>query len=196
MSLINHSFTCYKCHAPMSTQLIRCPNPLCGCDYGYIANPISAEAIEKKDKHEELVTFGTLSFGDGPGKFNASFDFNGVASKDKLVRFALAFGHRTRISSGPGRIPSDVVLAYVPEIIGSGVSKFWSGNLACSGICVISPASEQWAHPFPAMDSWVRSKNPGRAWKCTTCPNPVPFGHAFCSDCYARHGSDWRTFLV
>lgn len=196
MGLINHTFTCFCCHTPMTTQTIRCPNPVCGCDYGYISQPTSPEGIAKKEKHEELVTVGSLSYGDGPGKFNASFDYVGVASKDKLVRFALAFGHRTQVSSGPGRAPSDVALAYVPEIIGSGVATFWSGYQACSGICVISPASEKWAHPFPAMDSWIKQKDPGLAWTCATCPRAVPFGHVFCGDCYARHGSDWRTFMV
>ena len=193
--IINRQFNCVSCGHSMNTQLIRSPG--CHCDYGHLINPTAPEAITKKEKHEELVLQGTLSFGDGPGKFNASFDFNGVSSLDKLVRFTAAFGHRTQISSGPGRTPSDVILSYVPEVIGSGVSKYWTGTQPCSGICIISPASPTWGHLFPAMDSWVKSKaNPGSVWTCATCTNPVAFGQAFCADCYANHGADWRTFVV
>jgi len=63
----------------MSTQLVSCPD--CHCDYGYIATPLSTDGIKKEEKHEELVTFGTLAYGDGPGKFNASFDHVGVDSR-------------------------------------------------------------------------------------------------------------------
>jgi hypothetical protein len=192
--LINRQFNCVSCGSPMSTQLIRCPG--CFFDYGHLVNPTDPEAIEKKEKHEELVLHGTLSLGTGPGKFNASFDYNGVSSLDKLVRFTVAFGHRTQISSGPGRTPSDVILSYVPEVIGSGISNFAAGPQSCSGICIISPTSPTWGHLFPAMDSWVQNKSPQTTWMCATCSNAVQFGQAFCPECYVKHGSDWRTFMV
>ena len=192
--IIPHSFNCVSCGGLMNTMLIKCP--ACMFDYGHLLNPTSPEGVEKKEKHTELVIHGTVSLGNGPGKFNASFDYNGVSSLDKLVRFTAAFGHRTQISSGPGRISSDVIFSYLPEVIGSGVSEYWAGNQACSGICIISPASPVWGHLFPAMDSWVRSKDPGTPWKCTVCRNSVSFGQVFCATCYTKFGSDWRTFIV
>jgi hypothetical protein len=56
---------------------------------------------------------------------------------DKLIRFTVAFGHRDLVSSGPGRTPSQVIVSYVPEVIGSGVSTLWSGVRACSGVCIV-----------------------------------------------------------
>ena len=185
---INHQFACISCGNPMSTQLIRCPNPNCGCDYGYLNNPTP--------KHRGLVLNGTVELGNGPGKFNASFDSNGLASHDKLIRFTVAFGHRTQISSGPGRPANKMIVAYVPEIIGSGVSKYHVGMTPVSGMCILSPASPVWGHTFPVMDQWMTQKAPTTPWKCATCPNCVYFGQVFCPACYQAHGSDWRTFNV
>jgi hypothetical protein len=137
--IIPHTFTCVSCSGLMNTMLIKCP--ACGCDYGHLINPTSPEGIIKKQKHAEIVINGTISLGNGPGKFNASFDYNGVSSLDKLVRFTAAFGHRTQISSGPGRVASDVIFSYIPEVIGSGISQYSTGNEGCSGICIISPAN-------------------------------------------------------
>lgn len=192
--IVPHSFPCVSCGYTMTTQLVRCPG--CMCDYSHLVNPTSPEAIEKKEKHFEIVLHGTISLGDGPGRFNASFDHNGAASQDKVIRFVAAFGHRDLISSGPGRKPSDVIVSYLPEVIGSGVSKFWTGEKPCSGVCIISPASPVWGHFFPAMDTWIKSKDTGTSRKCIRCPNTVSFGHPFCSSCYAELGSDWSTFIV
>ena len=177
----------------MTTQLVRCPK--CLCDYSSLLNPSAPEAIEKKEKHFEMVLHGTLSLGDGPGRFNASFDHNGAASQEKIVRFVAAFGHRESISSGPGREPSEAIVSYLPEVIGSGVSKFWSGEIPCSGVCIISPASPVWGHLFPAMDNWIKHRDSGTERVCIRCPNFVSFGHPFCATCYAELGSDWRTFI-
>ena len=192
--IIPHSFACVSCGYTMTTRLIRCPG--CMCDYSHLVAPTSTEAIEKKEKHSEIVTHGTVSLGDGPGRFNASFDHNGVASQDKIVRFVAAFGHRDTISSGPGRTPSNVIVSYLPEVIGSGVSNFWTGERQCSGVCIILPASPVWGHLFPVMDDWIRGKDSGTARSCVRCSNRVPFGQPFCSNCYAEQGSDWRTFVV
>lgn len=192
--IVPHTFPCISCGYTMTTQLVQCPG--CLCDYSNLLDPTSPEAIEKKEKHFEIALHGTVSLGDGPGRFNASFDHNGAASQDKIIRFAAAFGHRDKISSGPGRTPSDVIVSYVPEVIASGVSKFWTRERACSGVCIISPASPVWGHLFPAMDEWIRGHDSGAVRKCVRCSNPVPFGHPFCAVCYTELDSDWRTFIV
>ncbi len=117
-----------------------------------------------------------------------------IEKKEK--HFEIVLHGTVSLGDGPGRKLSDVIVSYVPEVIASGVSKFWTGERACSGVCIIAPASAVFGHPFPAMDEWIKGHDSGVARKCVRCSNSVPFGHPFCATCYTNLGSDWRTFIV
>lgn len=192
MSTGSYTYPCPQCGAPLSGPFKGCG--ACGFSFGHLVSPTSPEAQNKMADHTQLFTRGTISIGNKPD-FNASFDYYGVANLTDLVRFTITYGHRSQVSSGPGRTPSDVIAAFVPEIIGSGVSRYTTDYQPCSGLCIISPASTKWGHPFPVLDKWIASKFPGQTATCFRCGDPTPFAQPVCPKCYGDLGQDWRNCL-
>ena len=190
---LNITSPCPRCGYPLAPQFVACP----GCCWTLtpLVSPTSPQGINKMIKHTEIIHAGNVSLGNGPGGYNASFDQNGLASLDQIIRYTIILGHRISISSGPGRPNNECRVAYLPEIIGSGVSNFSSGPVGCSGVCIISPASPTWGHAFPTMDQFIAKHANGLSLTCQKCGGPSTLGHAFCFSCYSDLGGDWRSFL-
>lgn len=192
MSNPAYNYPCPNCRSWLSGPFTICPH--CGFSFSHLVAPTSTEAQGKMADHTQLFTRGTVSLGKKP-EFNASFDYYGVTNLTDLVRFTITYGHRAQVSSGPGRLPSDVIAAFVPEIIGSGVSRYSTDYQPCSGLCIVSPASTKWGHPFPVLDTWVSSKFSGQFGTCYRCGSTTPFAQSICSRCYSEIGNDWRKCL-
>src|ERR1017187_7884775 len=104
MSLLAaYTFTCpnNSCSELLPPSFSSCPR--CGFTLSHLIIPTSLEASAKRVKHTEVIRTGSVSIGNGPGGFNASFDHVGLASIGEIIQFTVAFGHRDYISSGPGR---------------------------------------------------------------------------------------------
>ena len=196
MSLLAaYTFTCpnNSCSELLPPSFSSCPR--CGFTLSHLIIPTSLEASAKRVKHTEVIRTGSVSIGNGPGGFNASFDHVGLASIGEIIQFTVAFGHRDYISSGPGRTLSQANIAYLPETIGSGVSHFQTGLTAVSGLCIFSPASTVWGHGFPAMDAWIQSLSTTNLFECVNCHRSSPLGHVFCTTCnkeLAENSLTWR----
>jgi hypothetical protein len=171
----------------------RSPCATCGFDIGHLSGKSLSDFQKRKwDKHTELLTGNSISlYG---GAFNASFDHNGTAKLDDLLRFTLGFGEMASLPARGSR-SNDIRIAFIPETIGSGTSIYAQGLMACSGICVVSPASLQFGHPFPVLDNWVNQTFLGQASTCRFCGTSTSFGVPFCPGCFARNGGDWTRFL-
>ncbi len=192
MSTGSYTYPCPQCGAHLSGPFNGCG--ACGYSFGHLVSPTSPEAQNKMADHTQLFTRGTISIGNKPDS-NASFDYYGVTNLTDLVRFTITYGHRAQVSSGPGRTPSDVIAAFIPEIIGSGVSRYSTDYQPCSGLCIVSPASTKWGHPFPVLDKWVASKFAGQTATCFRCGIATPFAQPVCAKCYGELGQDWRNCL-
>lgn len=192
MSTGSYTYPCPQCGAHLNGPFNGCG--ACGYSFGHLVTPTSPEAQNKMADHTQLLTRGTISLGGKP-ECNASFDYYGVANLTDLVRFTITYGHRTQVSSGPGRAPSNVIAAFIPEIIGSGVTRYTTDYQPCSGMLLISPASTKWGHPFPMLEQWATSKFSGQAATCFRCNNPTPFAQPVCPKCYGELGQDWRNCL-
>lgn len=127
-------------------------------------------------------------------EFNASFDYNGYAQLKDLVQFTIMYGDRAQLPSTHGNHTNDVILSYVPEVIGSGTSIHSPGNVPCSGLCLISPGSSQYAHSFPVLDEWVQQQLNGHSSSCRICGGATSFAQPICAQCYRQHG-DWRLLV-
>ncbi len=189
---MSHTTICPKCHNIVTAPFpIECP--LCGFSLEHLIGFPSPDTIKKRDKHTELLTKGSISL--HGGEFNASFDYYGLLSLPDLVRYTVSYGHRSELPSVHGGHQNPIIVAYLPEIIGSGISQYNKHYGACSGVCIISPGSERWGHPYPVLDEWVQNQCSTKIGKCFLCDLPTPFGHTICAGCYEKVGSDWRTFL-
>jgi len=187
-----HEFTCPKCNTTLVAPfLVACP--ACGFTLGHLLGQPSPEGEAKQLKHNELLTSGSISlYG---GELNASFDYYGFLSLPDLVRYTVSYGHHATVPSPRGHHHNPVVVAYVPEIIGSGVSRYSTDYNPCSGLCIISPGSERWGHPFPVLEQWVQQQFPGVQGTCAVCGANTPFGHTLCHEHYANLTGDWRKLL-
>lgn len=192
MSTSIYTYPCPQCRAALSGPFNGCGS--CGYSFGHLVTPTSPAAQRKMADHTQLLTRGTISLGGRP-ECNASFDYYGVTNLTDLVRFTITYGHRASVSSGPGRLPSDVIAAFIPEIIGSGVSRYTTDYQPCSGLCLISPASMNWGHPFPMLDQWVATKFAGQTGICFRCRTTTPFAQPICAKCYGEIAHDWRKSL-
>jgi len=129
-------------------------------------------------------------------EYNCSFDHYGEANLPDLVRCTLSYGHRTTVLSTRGNVPTPVIAAYIPEIIGSGVSRYSvSGPMPASGIMLMSPASLSYAHSYPVLDDFVQRKFGSMPGVCSLCNKATGFGHGICADCYATRPGGWLDFL-
>lgn len=159
------------------------------------AAPKSPFQVQKWEKHSDLIQGRQLSLHGGP--FNASYDFNGLAKIDDVVRFTLTFGQRATLKGKNGRADSDVIISYLPEIIGSGMSQYLqtAGNVPCSGVCLMSPASDVYSHSYPVLDDWVQPTFKTLDFKCARCKTATGFGQPICAKCYQDGQWDWISYL-
>lgn len=185
---------CYRCQAKLEAPIKEvCPS--CGFSLDHLVGKrLSDFQFENWEKHTDLLRGRDIDlYG---GVFNASFDNYGDSSIEDLVRYTLSYGHRSKLPSRGGRHQNDVAVAFIPNIIGSGVSIYnQSGPAPCSGVCIISPVSQTYGHPFPVLDDWLHATFPKEVGGCASCGAATPFGHSICSRCYAARGGDWRKWL-
>jgi hypothetical protein len=171
-----------------------CPD--CGFSLEHLAGKrLSGFQQEKREKHSDLLLGREIRL--HGTDYNASFDSYGDANLEDLVRFALSYGHRAKLPSKGGRAENEVVLAFIPEVIGSGVSKYDISYdpVPCSGVGILSPASETYGHGFPTLDAWVNEVFTQEKGFCVGCGAPTAFGHSICYECYAGKGGDWKNFV-
>lgn len=128
-------------------------------------------------------------------QYNASFDYAGAAKLEEVLRFTVTYGDRAALPSARGNYLNPVVLSYIPEPIGSGTSICQPSLVPCSGVCIISPQSTQWAHPFPVMDDWVRTTFPNQSSHCRLCGTQTGFAQPICSACYQQSQGNWISLL-
>ncbi len=187
------STTCPSCHAsvpvPFPTQCPCCPFTI----DGLAGMGSSSFQVTKDQQHRDLLSGRNVSL--YKKQFNASFDYYGDAELPDLVRFAISYGDRTTVKSSHGNHPTQLIVSYIPSIIGSGTSIYAPGNLPCSGICLMSPASANFSHSFPVLDDYVRSMSSGLIGTCRECGATNGFAQPFCSACYLKKSFDWKNWL-
>ena len=171
----------------------RCPN--CPFDISALAGRgTTSFQMRKWNKHTDLLQGRDIQI--QPGEiYNASFDYNGQANLDDLVRFTITFGDRTSLPSSRGNYLNPIIVAYTPEQIGAGTAIHFPGTVPCSGICLISPQSENYAHSFPVIDDWVQKTFAGTTSHCRVCNAITFFGQSICANCYGKYDRGWKTFL-
>lgn len=191
---------------PITTMCPRCGGAITGpfpthCPYcPFTLDPLigrGTTAYQKQqwDKHTDILQGRDIRLGDGPGGYNASFDFNGSASLIDIVRYTLIWGERVSLPK-PGRPhPTEYIVAYLREPLGAGTAIRFPGTVACSGIALVSPKSSDWGHPHPYIDEWLQQTFSGRTSLCRLCHTPTPFGVTICDACYAQNGSHWINLI-
>lgn len=197
-----------KLERPIVTYRSECPNckkkyvgafpTSCVCGFnldGLTWKNTSKHQKEKQEKHTELLHGNQITLGEN-GEFNASFDSNATVQLEDIIRFTLSFGERRSLPSPRGCYQNPIILCYIPEIIGQGVeSRYCTTTIPVSGCCIISPASDIYAHPFPALNKWINNKFPNEKSTCIRCGIEVPIGEPFCTTCFGKHGGHWRDLL-
>jgi hypothetical protein len=184
-------YLCPKCHQSCPAPFRPC---VCGFDVGHLdGTSLNSFQQKKLEKHSSLITAGSVTL--AGGDYNASFTFTGAMVLPDLVRFAIGYGEPATLPSVAGRAPSEVRVAYVPWIIGEGVSLYQPGTVACSGICIVSPQSMAYGHPYPVLDAWVQLRFGNGPSTCRLCGATTVFGETVCNACYDRLGRDWRRLL-
>jgi len=145
-------------------------------------------------KHTDLLQGQSIQLAEGE-KYNASFNFNGYAKLDDIVRFTITYGDRVNYSSPRSRHPTSFVISYIPEQLGAGTAIHYPGTVPCSGICLVSPQSDEYAHSYPVIDEWVHDTFARFTSYCRFCNMPTAFGQPICENCYSSRSSDWLKFL-
>ncbi len=170
-----------------------------GAGCGFTIDDLSGQStqqwiISKDQQHRELLSTGRVSLFNK--KYNASFDYNGVAKLTDLVRFAITYGSRTTIPRCHGTETTAVILAFVPEIIGSGLSIYDKGLLPCSGVVLMSAGSYGHGHSYPALQRYVTQEFGSLKDVCKACGNAqTDFGQPFCPRCYYDHQINWTHII-
>jgi hypothetical protein len=186
--------SCPKCGYSVSGAFPnKCPN--CTFDISALIG-LGTSSFQKRNwnKHTDLLQGRDIQLQPG-GTYNASFDYNGHANLADIVRFTITYGDRTTLQSPRGSHSNPLIIAYIPERIGAGTAIHFPGTVACSGICLMSPQSEKYGHPFPIIDEWVQNTFAGSSSFCRICKTPTSFAQPICADCYAKNGSDWKNFM-
>jgi hypothetical protein len=172
-----------------------CQGTGCGFTIDDLSGQSTQQWIAKKDQeHLELLTTGSVSlFGK---EYNTSFDYNGVAKLTDLVRFAITYGSRTTVSACRNTKTTSLILAFVPEIIGSGLSIYHSGLLPCSGLVLMSAGSYGHGHSYPVLQTYVTSEFGSLKDVCKACGKAqTDFGQPFCHKCYCDHQINWMNTI-
>ena len=170
---------------------IQCPN--CGFNVSELAGMgTSSFQVRKWNEHTDIIQDRNI---DLYGKqYNASFDYNGTAMLQDLVRFTISYGDRISLPSSRG-YTEQYIIAYIPEPIGAGTAIHFPRAVPCSGICLISPSSPRYAHPIPVIDEWATRKFARFSSTCRFCGAPASVGQIVCPNCYIPYAGDWRTLL-
>lgn len=190
--IINYESTCPKCGNRIKGPF---PNhcPFCSFNIDALAGRgTTSFQVKKWQKHSDLLYGRNIQLTNGE-IINTSFDFHGYANLDDIVRFTITYGERSFLKSRKQINP--VIISYIPEVIGAGTAIYSLGTIPCSGICIISPSSNDYSHPFPVIDVWVKTTFPNMESFCRICQSPTTFGQPFCEKCYESNGSNWRNFI-
>ncbi len=184
---------CPCCNASVPVPFpIQCPHCAFTID-GLTGLGTSSFQTRKDREHRDLLIGRNVTL---YGKqFNASFDYYGNAELPDIVRFAISYGDRTTVMSAHGNHPTPVIVSYIPAVMGSGTSIYSPGNLPCSGICLMSPASVNYSHSFLVLDDYVRNTFSGLSGVCRDCGVATGFAQPFCSECYNRQSFNWKKWL-
>lgn len=187
------NYICPKCknerHAPFKGHCA-----VCDFNIDHLSGKrLSDFQTSKYLKHTQLLHGSTITLTDSD--YNASFDHNGDAKLEQLIQFTISYGKWAEIPSRSGQYTNPVIVSYVPEIIGAGTSIYEKDTLLCSGICIMSPQSYQFGHPFPVLDEWVNKNFNTFASTCSFCRKPTQFGQPFCHKCYQDRGSNWLNLI-
>lgn len=186
-------YTCPSCEAKHPAPF-RSACPSCGFSVAHLAGQSLSDFQNGKwDKHTELLRGQNISL--HSGDYNASFDHVGSGSLGELVRFALSYGHESEVPANRGPHVNPVRIAYIPQVIGSGISAYTSTPIACSGVCIISPGSLEYGHAYPVLNQWVQEEFAGKSGQCAFCGTPTAFGHPICQKCYEDRDGDWTKLL-
>jgi hypothetical protein len=170
-----------------------CPHCFATFD-GLLGSGTSAFQTKNSREHRDLLYGQNVQLYRGR-EYNCSFDHYGEANLPDLVQYTLSYGHRTTVPSNHGNVPTVMIAAYIPDIIGSGVSKYnTAGPLPASGVMLVSPASLNYAHSFPVLDDYMQHKFATAPGGCSLCKKPTGFGHGICADCYAKRSGSWLDF--
>lgn len=184
---------CPSCNASVSAPFpTHCPYCAFNID-GLAGLGTSSFQARKDQQHRDLLFGRNVSLYNK--QFNASFDYYGIAELPDIVRFAISYGDRTTVLSTHGNHPTPLIVSYIPAVIGSGTSIYNPGNLPCSGICLMSPASVNYSHSFPVLDDYVRTAFNGLSGACRACGVATGFAQPFCSVCYQQQSFDWKKWL-
>lgn len=169
---------------------ISCPE--CGLSTENIATMGTTDFQRRKlDEHTDLLYGREIGF--YGKKFNASFDYNGYTNLQNLVRYAITYGVRLSI---PNRgAYSSAILAYCPAILGTGTAMGKDKQVPCTGVCIVSPQSDQWGHTFPVIDDWVNRNYGMLASTCTICGASTHIGVPICERCYSQSTGGWEEMM-
>lgn len=185
-------YECPRCKTKNRIPFIgQCPN--CGFTIDHLSGKRLSDFQQRKfKKHTELLYSDTISL---DGEYNASFTHKGNEQLEDLINFTISYGDRVILPSTRGTHHNLAIISYVPEIIGSGTTIYNIGYLPCSGICIVSPQSYIFGHPFPVIDSWVRRNFKGTISKCKICGREAKIGQPMCRKCYRRYDNNWKNTL-
>jgi hypothetical protein len=189
------SYSCFAC-GYSSQAPVRYPCPSCGLSLDHLdGTAASTFQTQKWNEHTDLVSGNSVGL---YGKdWNCSFDSTGYSKISDLVEFTINYGQKLHLPSNRGNHTNDVMVAFIPEIIGSGVSTHYAtlSNQPCSGCCVISPSSVQFGHSFPVLHDWVSQTWQGNQTNCRRCNKSTHVGLTICWECYQALGEDWTQLL-
>jgi hypothetical protein len=93
----------------------------------------------KWHEHTTLCHSDELDLGNRP--WHASFAVSGTAEIEPLVRFAISYGYRTKIQATHGSSSTDLIICFVPEILGTGTAVDSVSRVPVSGICIMNSSS-------------------------------------------------------
>src|SRR5258706_15563014 len=102
--------SCPKCgHQVAGAFPSKCPN--CTFDISALAGRgTTSFQVFKWNKHADLLQGRDIQLQSGE-IYNASFDYNGHANLDDLVRFTITYGDRTTLLSARGSHQNPIILA-------------------------------------------------------------------------------------
>ena len=187
------TFSCYNC-GKTSPSPIHYPCSTCGVDVSHLDGTSLSTWNQRKWGHHTALLSGSYIPLHGKD-WNCSFDIVGYSKIPKIVEYTLNYGQEFTLTHR-GHTNS-VYLTFIPEIIGSGVSKHYAtlDSHPVSGCCIISPKSVQYGHPFPILHDWVTNTFAGQTSQCRLCSEPTQLGITVCWRCYGQHGNDWTKLL-